>query len=95
MKGHPLELWLDDGKKIESVKSAAKLFGLSPGRISHYIQEAREEGRPYAIVKQHRLYLVDPATIKRKPKSITMLRKRPENVLLYGLITRASGQIWR
>ena len=97
MRGQPLILWLDDGKKIESVKAAAKIFGLSPGRISHYIQYAREEGRPYAMVKNTRLYLVDPETIRIKAKPVKILRPmaRSGGSLLPGCQTHGMGQLWR
>jgi hypothetical protein len=97
MRGQPLILWLDDGKKIESAKAAAKIFDLTPGRISHLIQEARDEGRPYALVKKSRLYLVDPETIRFKTKQVKILRPmaRSGGSLLPGCQTNGMGQLWR
>ena len=92
MKGRPLKLYLSDGTLLGYGKEAAAYFQLTPGRISHYIQEARDEGKNYAMIKTERLYMVDPAKIKRDPmKPITF---RPENVLLVGHITRNLG-VWR
>jgi hypothetical protein len=92
MKGRPLKLYLSDGTLLGSGLEAAAHFHLTPGRISHYIQEARDEGKNYAMVKNQRLYMVDPAKIKREPiKPITF---RPENVLLVGHVTRNLG-VWR
>jgi len=92
MKGRPLKLYLADGTLLGSGQAAAAHFKLTPGRISHYVQEARDEGKNYAMVKNQRLYMVDPANIKREPhKEITF---RPENVLLVGHVTRNLG-VWR
>jgi hypothetical protein len=92
MKGHPLRLYLADGTELGNGQAAAAHFGLTAGRISHYIQEAHDEGKLYATVRQQRLYLVDPKTIAQRPiKAITF---RPENVLLHGHITRNLG-VWR
>ncbi len=92
MKGQPLKLYLSDGTLLGSGLDAGKYFHLTPGRISHYIQEARDEGKLYAMIKATRVYMVDPAKIKREPmKPITF---RPENVLLVGHVTRNLG-VWR
>jgi hypothetical protein len=92
MRGQPLKLYLADGTLLGNGQAAATYFRLTPGRISHYIQEAREEGKLYAMVKNQRVYMVDPAKIKREPmKPITF---RPENVLLVGHVTRNLG-VWR
>jgi len=92
MKGHPLKLYLADGTLLGSGLDAGKYFKLTAGRISHYIQEARDEGKLYATIQQQRLYMVDPAKISRPPrKAITF---RPENVLLVGHVTRNLG-VWR
>lgn len=92
MKGEPLKLYLEDGTKLGSGKDAAKYFKLTPGRISHYVQVAKEEGKNYATIRQKRMYIVDPKTIKQRPiKEITF---RPENVLLYGHVTMRMG-VWR
>ena len=91
MKGHPLKLWLADGTQLGGGQAAAHRFGLTPGRISHYLQEARDEGKDYATIKQERVYMVDPSTIIRSKKPITF---RPEGVLLHGHITRNLG-VWR
>jgi len=92
MKGRPLKLWLADGTKLGNGQAAATHFELTAGRISHYIQEARDEGKLYATIMQQRLYLVDPKTITRRPmREITL---RPEGLLLHGHVTRNIG-VWR
>ncbi len=92
MKGRPLKLYLADGTLLGSGQAAAAHFKLTPGRISHYIQEARDEGKLYATIQQQRVYMVDPAKISRRPmKPITF---RPENILLVGHVTRNLG-VWR
>jgi hypothetical protein len=89
MKGHPTILYLQDGSKFDTARQAALYFGLTPGRLSQKIEEATDEGKPYTIIKEQRLYIGRPA--KPKIKAITF---RPENVLLHGHVTMRMG-VWR
>jgi hypothetical protein len=91
MKGHPIVLYLQDGSKFDTARQAALYFGLTPGRLSQKIEEATDEGRPYTIVKEQRLYIGRPAKQKVQ-KLVTQIK---EGLLLHGHITRVCGQVWR
>ena len=93
MRGRPLRLWLQDGKELGTGVEAAVYFKVTPGLISQRIEEARDEGRPYAIVNEQRVYTVDPKTSRRRDPP-PQAKRRPEGILLYGHVTRANGQIF-
>lgn len=96
MRGIKKQLFMKDGRKFDSIKEAAIFFELTPGRISHYIQEAYDEGRGYALVRSHRLYFKEPPKEEpKKPDTSKPFDFIPQKItLLRGHLTHTCGQAW-